>query len=58
MIAKIILTIILLIGVIKPNLSIRLFEFWKLGRKEVSQTTLTTTRIMSVIAIIIVWIML
>lgn len=46
MISKIILTIILLIGVIKPKLSIRLFEFWKLGRKEVSQTTLTVTRIM------------
>jgi len=57
-IAKIILTLILLLGVFKPELSIKLFEFWKLGRKEVTQATLKATRITSVIAIIIVWILL
>ncbi|MBM7562800.1 histidine kinase [Fusibacter tunisiensis] len=58
MLIKIILTAILLIGVINPSLSIRLFEFWKLGRGEVTEKTLKATRIMSVLAIVIVWWML
>lgn len=56
MLAKIVFTIILLIGVIKPERSIKLFEFWKLNRGPVSEKTLKVTRIFSIIAIGLVWI--
>jgi len=58
MLAKIVLTLILVIGVIKPELSIRMFEFWKLGRGPISDKTLKITRIFSVVAIGLVWIFL
>jgi hypothetical protein len=58
MLAKIVISLILLIGVINPRLSIKLFEFWKLGRKSVTDNALKATRIFSVIAIILVWMLM
>ena len=58
MTAKIVFTLILLIGVFKPALSIKLFEFWKFNRSPVSEKTLLITRIFSAIAIILVWVLL
>jgi len=58
MLAKILFTLILLIGVINPMLSIKIFEFWKLGRKPITDTALKATRIFSIVAIIIVWVFL
>ncbi|OJV61745.1 MAG: hypothetical protein BGO41_15800 [Clostridiales bacterium 38-18] len=58
MLAKIIFTLILLIGAINPMLSIRIFEFWKLGRKPITASALKATRVFSIIAIVIVWVFL
>jgi len=58
MTAKIVFTLILLIGVIKPALSIKLFEFWKLNRGPISEKTLKVTRIFSAFAIVLVWVLM
>ena len=58
MLAKIVISLILLIGVINPKLSIKLFEFWKLGRKSVTDNALLATRIFSVIAIVLIWVLI
>lgn len=55
-VAKIIFTLILLIGVINPKLSIKIFEFWKFNRGKINEKTYMMTRVTSIIAILIVWI--
>ncbi len=55
MTAKIVFTLMLLIGVIKPDLSIKIFEFWRLDRRPNSEKMLMATRITSVLAIIVIW---
>ena len=57
-IVKIIFTLILLIGIINPALSIKIFEFWKYNRGKVSDKSYKATRIFSAIAIVIVWLLM
>lgn len=58
MAVKIVLTVFLIFGIINPVLFIRITEGWKLGRKPPSAAVYRWTRILSFIAIVLVWIML
>lgn len=58
LVTKLVLTAILLIGVINPAFSIRISEVWKLGRKPPTEKVYKVTRIYSIIAIALVWILL
>ena len=58
LVVKLILTAILLIGVINPAFSIRISEVWKLGRKPPTEKLYKFTRIYSIIAIVLVWILM
>lgn len=58
LVTKLVLTAILLIGVINPAFSIRISEVWKLGRKPPTEKVYKFTRIYSIVAIALVWILL
>ncbi len=58
MTGKLVMTALMLFGLIKPELFIKVTEFWKLGRKKPTQNVYTATRVMCAIAIVLIWTML
>ncbi len=55
MIGKIIMASLMMLGVIKPVWLIKLTEFWKIDRREPSALSIRLTRIISLIAFVIIW---
>lgn len=58
MLGKIIMSVFLAFGIIAPALFIKVTEFWKFDRKAPTDKVLLATRILSGVAIILIWIML
>jgi len=58
MLGKIFMTVVLAFGIITPSLFIKVTEFWKFNRTPPTEKVLLATRILSVIAILLIWIML
>lgn len=58
MIGKISMTALLLFGIINPALFIKVTEFWKFDRKAPTEKVLLATKILCVVAILLIWIML
>ena len=50
-----ILTAVLAIGVLKPDLLIKYTDFWRMYKQEPNNITLVATRIVSLILILLVW---
>ena len=57
MIQQIILTIIMLLGVLFPKGFIRVTEFWRIEKKQRDPLTYTLTRVLCIVAIVLIWVM-
>ncbi|MCD4713317.1 MAG: histidine kinase [Clostridiales bacterium] len=58
MVGKIFMTVLLAFGIINPSLFIKITEFWKFNRNAPTEKVLVATRILCVVAILLIWIML
>ncbi len=58
MLAKIIASLVLLLGVWKPAVFLRVTESWKYGRRKPTNLNMKLTRVMCIVAICSIWIFL
>lgn len=58
MIGKLVMTALMIFGLVKPELFLKVTEFWKLGRKAPNANTLKATQVLCGIAIVCIWIFL
>jgi len=52
------MTALMIFGLAKPELFLKVTEFWKLGRKAPNANTLKATQVLCGIAIVFIWIFL
>lgn len=57
MIGRILLSVILSIGIVHPMFFIKITEFWRIGKDDRTKTSVLLTRIMSAIALVLIWVM-
>lgn len=57
MIGRILFSVVFAIGIVQPDFFIKITEFWRVGQDERNKTSVLLTRIMSAIALVLIWVM-
>lgn len=57
MLGRILFSVVFAIGIVHPLFFIKITEFWRIGQDDVNKTSVLLTRVMSAIALILIWVM-
>jgi len=57
MIGRILFSVVFAIGIVHPMIFIKITEFWRIGQDERNKTSVLLTRVMSAIALVLIWVM-